>query len=310
MSIIECRGIKKIFRTGWTGKVHALAGVDLDVKEGDIFGILGPNGAGKTTLVKIMLGLVLPDEGIVKIFDADVKNFRIRKRIGYLPENPHLPQYLTGGQVMELFGRLSGLSQKQIDSRTGNLLKEVKMDQWVNKKTSTYSKGMIQRIGLAQAMISDPDIIFLDEPTDGVDPIGRKEIRQVLQELKNRGKTVFLNSHLLSETEMLCDHVAIMDKGKIVSSGSMDEITTAANKFIFRCKNLNTEVIDKINGYASIKSIQDSTFEAFIENLENLNIIIDVLRQNNMIIESIVPVKQSLESYFIDLIKDIREMDN
>ncbi|KPK95681.1 hypothetical protein AMJ80_04190 [bacterium SM23_31] len=309
MTIIECKGVVKKFRTGWTGKFTAIDGVDLEVKRESIFGILGPNGAGKTTLVKIILGLVLPDEGSVKVFGTDVKDYKIRDRVGYLPENPNLPPYLTGRQVMELFGRLSGLSREAVKTRTEELLKEVKIEQWANKKTPTYSKGMIQRLGLAQALISDPDIIFLDEPTDGVDPIGRKEIRQILLELKNRGKTIFLNSHLLSETEMICDRVGIMDKGKIVAEGGMKELTTTSNKYSIKCKNLTPDIFEKLNETASIKSTLDGTFEAFVENLESLNRVLDVLRNNNLLIESVTPAKQSLESYFIDLIKDIREED-
>jgi len=307
MTIIECKDVVKKFRTGWTGKFTAIDGVDLEVKQETIFGILGPNGAGKTTLVKILLGLVFPDEGTVKVFGTDVRDYKVREKVGYLPENPNLPPYLTGSQIMELFGKLSGLSREAIKTRTKELLKKVKMDQWANKKTSTYSKGMIQRLGLAQALISDPDIIFLDEPTDGVDPIGRKEIRQILLELKNRGKTIFLNSHLLSETEMICDRIGIMDKGKIVAEGSMQELTTTSNKYSIKCKNLTSDIFEKLKEFASIKSIHDSAFEAFVDNLESLNRVLDVLRNNDLLIESVTPAKQSLESYFVDLIKDIRE---
>lgn len=307
MSIIECRNITKVFRTGLTNKLKAVDGVDLDVPEGSIFGILGPNGAGKTTLVKIILGLTPPTEGTVNMFGENIKNYRLRERIGYLPESPNLPPYLAGGQVMEMFGSLSGLSKETIRERSNELLAEVKMDQWAGKKTSTYSKGMIQRLGLAQAMISDPDIIFLDEPTDGVDPIGRTEIRQILLKLKERGKTVFLNSHLMSETEMVCDRVAIMDKGKIVGEGGIKELTSSSNKYEITCKGLKPEVMDKLSEVASVKAIQNGKFEAFVKDTENLNALIDVIRDNGGLIESVVPSKQSLESYFIDLIKDVRE---
>lgn len=307
MTIIECKDVVKKFRTGWTGKFTAIDGVDLKVKQESIFGILGPNGAGKTTLVKIILGLVLPDEGNVKVFGTDIKDYKVREKVGYLPENPNLPPYLTGSQIMELFGKLSGLSQEAIKTRTKELLKKVKLDKWANKKTSTYSKGMMQRLGLAQALISDPDIIFLDEPTDGVDPIGRKEIRQILLELKSRGKTIFLNSHLLSETEMICDRIGIMDKGKIVAEGSMKELTKTSNKYSIKCKNLTSDIFEKLKEITSIKNTLNGTFEAFVDNLESLNRILDILRDNDLLIESVTPARQSLESYFIDLIKDIRE---
>ena len=184
------------------------------------------------------------------------------------------------------------------------------MDQWVNKKTSAYSKGMIQRIGLAQALINDPDVLFLDEPTDGVDPIGRREIREVLKGLKKKGKTIFLNSHLLSETEMLCDHVAIMDKGKVVAAGSLDELTKTSNYYKIKCETIDDDTLEKLKPLISVKYSINGVFEARIDNVKTLNEVIDMLRDSGRMIESITPVRQSLESYFIDLIKDVRGEEN
>ncbi|MCP4726224.1 MAG: ABC transporter ATP-binding protein [bacterium] len=310
MAVIECTDVKKTYRTGLRGRVNALNGVDLEVKEGEIFGLLGPNGAGKTTLVKIILNLVHPTDGNVKLLGSDVGDHRIRSRIGYLPENPNLPPYLKGGQAMELFGNLSGLDPRTCKERSDELLKEVKMDQWVNKKTSTYSKGMIQRLGLAQALMNDPDVLFLDEPTDGVDPIGRREIREVLKGLKKQGKTIFLNSHLLSETEMLCDHVAIMEKGKMVAMGSLDELTKTSNYYKIKCDKVDDEILEKLKPLISVKYSINGIFEAKIDDVKTLNEVIDVLRSSGQLIESVTPVRQSLESYFIDLIKDVRGEEN
>ncbi|MFC1564234.1 ABC transporter ATP-binding protein [candidate division KSB1 bacterium] len=310
MTAIECTGVRKTFRTGLRGKVNALNGVDLEVKQGEIFGLLGPNGAGKTTLVKIILNLVHPTEGEVKLLGEDVSNHRIRSKVGYLPENPNLPPYLKGGQTMELFGNLSGLDPVTCKERSDELLKEVKMDQWVNKKTSAYSKGMVQRLGLAQALINDPDVLFLDEPTDGVDPIGRREIREVLKGLKNKGKTIFLNSHLLSETEMLCDHVAIMDRGIVVAAGGLDELTSSSNYYKIKCSMLDDKTLEKLKPLISVKYSINGVFEAKIDNVNILNEVIDMIRGSGKLIESVTPVKQSLESYFVDLIRDVRGEDN
>lgn len=310
MIAIQCSNISKRFRTGWRTKVKALEGVDLEVKKGEIFGILGPNGAGKTTLVKTILNLVWPDTGTVEIFGVDNRNHQARNSVGYLPENPSLPDYLKGRQVMELYGSLSGMTSHDVGERVEKMLAEVKMSQWKEKKPTTYSKGMVQRLGLAQALISDPDLIFLDEPTDGVDPIGRREIRDVLIELKNRGKTVFLNSHLLSETEMVCDRVAVMNKGVLVSIGGVEELTVSANRYSIKCTNIDEAAMSEIS--SSIPRIKQNNgfIEAIAEDVTVLNSIIDKIRGQGILIESVLPVRQSLESYFVDLIKDVREEEN
>ncbi len=308
--IIECEDIKKVYRTGMKGRVRALDGVNLEVKPGEIFGLLGPNGAGKTTLVKIILGLVVATNGRVKLFGKDARDHRARAKVGYLPENPNLPPYLKGGQVMQLFGKLSGMSDNDIEARSMELLKEVKMDQWADKKTSSYSKGMIQRVGLAQSMISDPDVIFLDEPTDGVDPLGRREIRDVLIGLKKQGKTIFINSHLLSETEMLCDRVIIMEKGKVVAEGGIDELTAAPDRYSIKCENLENGLLDKINSISSAANSTDGVIDVRVSNIEQLNEVLDTIRSDKVLISSVTPIKQSLESYFVDLIKDIRGEEN
>ena len=192
----------------------------------------------KTTLIKILLGIVFPTSGKAKILDEDISNYQIRKKIGYLPENHKFPNYLTGEEVLVHFSKLNGLELDKKSSKITEFLNLVKMEKWRKAKIKKYSKGMLQRIGLAQAFIHDPDLIFLDEPTDGVDPIGRKEIRDILIELKNRGKTIFINSHLLSEVELVSDKVAILNEGKLVKYGTVDELTI--NKQICEIKTEST----------------------------------------------------------------------
>ena len=167
----------------------------MNVSSGSIFGLLGPNGAGKTTLIKLLLGITFPTFGDGKIFGEDIKNYKTKQQIGYLPESHKYPPYLTGGGVLNFFGKLSGLNGNLLDKRIDELLELVNMNGLKNRKVKGYSKGEMQRLGLAQALINDPELIFLDEPTDGVDPIGRKEIRDILVSLKEQGKTIFLNSH-------------------------------------------------------------------------------------------------------------------
>ena len=193
MNSIETNELTKVYSSSFGNKkVQALVDMNLSVENGTIFGLLGPNGAGKTTLVKLLLGITFPTFGSAKILGENISNYKIKSRVGYLPENHKYPPYLTGGEVLNFFGKLSGVDGNILDKKIDELLDMMKLLKWKKSKVKTYSKGMMQRLGLAQAMINDPDLIFLDEPTDGVDPIGRKEIRDILLELKNQKKTIFL----------------------------------------------------------------------------------------------------------------------
>jgi len=218
---IDLKRVAKIYK----GKVLALQGIDMRVRRGEVFGLLGPNGAGKSTLVKIMMTVIKPTTAEGTILGSPVGHKPTLRRVGYLPENHRFPKYLTGRQTLEFFAALSDVNRPTRKRRAGELLETVGMLEWADKKVSTYSKGMMQRIGLAQALAADPDLVVLDEPTDGVDPVGRRDIRGVMSRLREEGKTVFINSHLLSELEMLCDRVAILVKGRVAKHGTVDELT-------------------------------------------------------------------------------------
>ncbi len=306
MNILECRDVSKIFRTGLRGAVTALNNVDLTVQEGEIFGLLGPNGAGKTTLVKILLGLVYATRGSATLFGMNVSDYRVRSRLGYLPENPNFPPYLSGRQVLELFGRLTSISEERLANQTTELLRLMNIEEAAGRKVHTYSKGMLQRLGMAQALLNDPDIIFLDEPTDGVDPLGRRDIRATLMRLKDAKKTVFLNSHLLSEVEMLCDRVAIMGEGRILASGTLEELTGKSDRYQISCSPLSEEIVRDI-GIQAANTLNNGSIEITVKSTDELNVIIDALRRKGTLIESIIPCRNSLESYFIKLIEDVRD---
>ncbi len=201
MIAISSTSLSKVYRNGLVirNPVTALSDFSMEVESGQIFSLLGPNGAGKTTFIKILLSLAYATSGTVSILGEQIPNARIRSRIGYLPENHRYPGYLTGEQVLRFFGRLSGVPHSTVEARIAPMMQMVGMEQWRRMRVKKYSKGMLQRLGLAQALINEPELIFLDEPTDGVDPVGRKEIRDLLKQLKNQGRTIFLNSHLLSE---------------------------------------------------------------------------------------------------------------
>jgi ABC-2 type transport system ATP-binding protein len=293
--------------------VRALDGLDLKVPLGSVFGLLGPNGAGKTTLVKMALGIAHPTGGAVSILGRPGGDVAVRARVGYLPENHRYPAHLTGAQVLDFFGRLSGLREPDRSVRVEGLLRRVRMEDWRATPVRKYSKGMMQRLGLAQAILNDPDLLILDEPTDGVDPVGRREIRDLLLEQKARGATIFLNSHLLSEVERLCDRVAILKSGKLVREGEVDELTRPKSAW---------EIDLRAPGPAAVAAIVAATpglrplppaaggapagaaTLEFEGAPEEMNRAIDALRAGGVSIDGVRPRRESLEEVFVKIVRD------
>ncbi len=306
MHAISSDSLTKVY-TDFVNKnlsVTALSDFTVNVEQGQIFGLLGPNGAGKTTFIKLLLGLVHATSGRASILGTQLPDVGIRERIGYLPENHRYPNYLSGEQVMRLFGGLSGMTGTDISSRTKLLLKLVGMDQWSNMKVKKYSKGMMQRLGLAQALINHPDVLFLDEPTDGVDPVGRKEIREILKQLKLEGKTIFLNSHLLSEVELISDRVAILDKGKLLKVGTVDELTTTDTNYEIGTATSLPETFHHEAAATVLKfRLDKNIISAELKDTSELNRLIDLLRKHNVDITYITKKRSTLEDSFINLIE-------
>jgi ABC-2 type transport system ATP-binding protein len=306
---VQVENLTKIFNTKVSGKngIKALDSISLAIEQGIIFGLLGPNGAGKTTLIKILLGLVFPTSGSAKILDKDVSDFNVRKKIGYLPENHKFPNYLTGEEVIVYYSKLSGFDIDKNSPKITEVLELVKMNKWRKTKIKKYSKGMMQRLGLAQAIIHEPEIIFLDEPTDGVDPIGRKEIRDILISLKNNGKTIFINSHLLSEVELVTDKVAILNEGKLIKFGTIDELTV--NKELYEIKTdipITTELYENLKlKYKIITKNNLITLE--ISDNSDLNNFLDELRKNSTNIIGVNQKKSSLEDTFIQSLTETKD---
>src|SRR5256714_12482658 len=223
---IEVQGLRKVDRTSISrGRVTALDGIELSVPYGQMFGLLGPNGAGKTTTVKILLGLTRPSAGSARIAGLPVSDPESRRRVGYLPEGHKIPGYLTARQTLSIFGRMSGLDTATIKRRSVELLEKLNIAQWIDVRVKKFSKGMTQRLGLATALIHSPNVLLLDEPTDGVDPVGRREIRDLLRDEAKNGTAVLVNSHLLSEIELTCDRVAVLLNGKVAAERTIEELT-------------------------------------------------------------------------------------
>ncbi|MHB8971738.1 MAG: ABC transporter ATP-binding protein [Pirellulaceae bacterium] len=223
---IEVEDLSKTYRDGWILRrsFHALKGISLRVGYGEIFGLLGPNGAGKTTLVKLLLGIVRRTHGQAMLLGRPAGDRAGRQRVGYLPENLRIPRHHSALSALELYGQMSGMSRDEIRRRSGLLLDSVELADRAKDSVRKYSKGMLQRLGLAIALLHEPDLVFLDEPTDGLDPAGRAQVRQTLIRLKEAGKTIFLNSHLLQEVELICDRVAILDAGVLKGLGTVEQL--------------------------------------------------------------------------------------
>lgn len=227
-------------------KVIAVKNLNLEVPEGEVYGLLGPNGSGKSTTLKILLGLVTPTEGTTKIFGKDSNDYRSHSDVGFLPENPYFYKYLTAEETLKFYGKLCGMSGKKLDDRITELLTLVSMEDARYRRVGGYSKGMLQRIGLAQALIQDPRLLILDEPTAGVDPLGSRQIRDLILELKKRGKTVLLTSHLLEQVQEVCDRVGIMARGIMMREGDLNDLVTVQGQTEYLVENASPELEAKI----------------------------------------------------------------
>lgn len=293
--IIDLRNVRKTFGR----KVQALRGVDLSVNPGEVFGLLGPNGAGKSTLVKILMTVIRPDGLEGTFLGMPIGHKPSLARVGYLPEHHHFPEYLTGRQVIRFSGAMAGMRRRTRNRNADRLLERVGMSSWADKRLKSYSKGMLQRIGLAQALVNEPDLVVLDEPTDGVDPVGRREIRDLLLELRDEGKTIFLNSHLLSELEMVCDQVAIMVKGEVAMHGTIEALTMDSRRFELEVQGTAPDWLESMPN--STISTLDGTTRIVLraEDPEEIQPLIDRLRSEKRTIIRITPVRESLEDLFM-----------
>jgi ABC-2 type transport system ATP-binding protein len=305
MPVIEITNLTKDYEVGFWRKrrVRALDGLSLSVDHGQIFGFLGANGAGKTTTLKLLMRLIFPTTGSARILGHDIGDVSMHQRIGYLPENPYFYDYLTAREFLEYCAEIFGLRAAERKKRSADLLARVRLDEkrW-DTQLRKFSKGMLQRVGLAQSLVNDPEIVFLDEPMSGLDPVGRREVRDLIAELRDEGKTVFMCSHILSDIEVLCDRVAILKKGRLAQVGYLDELrrkTEDPNRMEVMATGTDAESLRAHLAEAEIAPTPrglriEVASEAEIEN------VITALRKVGGKIVSVQPVKQSLEELFLD----------
>jgi ABC-2 type transport system ATP-binding protein len=303
MFAIEILGLEKLYRIGFWHKTlkRALSPLNLTVEEGEIFGFLGPNGAGKTTTLKLLMGLVFPTSGTARILGMDLDDRRMKAQIGFLPERPYFYDHLTARELLHYYGQLSGVPAKQRGRRVDEVLRLVGVPEAGNLQLRKFSKGMLQRVGIAQAILHDPRIVFFDEPMSGLDPMGRREVRDLMEQLKSQGKTVFFSTHILSDAEALCDRVAIMHLGQLRRVGAVAELISSVQSKVeivwqgtgvpssWSHLGIECHVIGDIARAVIPEEIQDSAIEA--------------LRREHMRLISLTPVRMSLEDYFVAQIK-------
>lgn len=307
--VIETKNLSKIYRSGVfrRKRFQALKDVSLQVPAGSIYGLLGPNGAGKTTLIKVLLGIISRTSGAATVLGSAAGSMAARREIGYLPENHRLPRHLTAMTALDYYGSLSGMSLSAIRSASPRLLETVGLKGRERERVSGYSKGMLQRLGLAQAMLHRPKLIVLDEPTDGVDPVGRREIREVLKRLASEGHTIFLNSHLLQEIELVCDSVAILNRGSVLKTGGVQELTRSLSDapVLFQLVG-NREVIQRIfqPDRSQVREVSADAYEVEtrISRQAEMDQLVDSLRQNGISIYRMARREQTLEEVFMNLV--------
>jgi len=299
--VLRVTGLAKTFRKPFTGRrVEAVRGVSIDVRRGEIFGFLGPNGAGKTTTIKMLMGLIAPTAGTMEILGVRAPDPDVMARVGFLPESPYIYPYLSPREFVTLCGRLSGLGGTELRDRVGRVLDRVGMTYAIDRGVGALSKGMLQRVALAAALVHDPELLVLDEPMSGLDPVGRKEVRDLIVEEKQRGRTVFFSSHILSDVEMLCDRVCILRRGEVVVSGELGEILTAGKR--------RSEIT--IGGAsAALREALSSRAEAvrtvgdrLVMEVEGDDAVRDVVTRalaEGARLESVTPKRETLEDVFV-----------
>ncbi len=294
--VIEIDGLTK-----WYGDKLGCQNICLSVSEGQVFGFLGHNGAGKSTLVKMLVGLIYPTAGRASILGCPLGSLEVKKRIGFLPELFRFQDWLTGYQLLSFHADLYGMSKVEKKNRIDEVLSLVRLVGHENFKIKTYSKGMQQRLGLASALLPDPDLLILDEPTSAMDPLGRKEVRDLILKLKHEGKTIFLNSHLLSEVEVVCDHIALIKRGKIIADGKIDELRTGTVEVEMRVGNYHQGIEEAIRNKGFSVWSENGRVLVTLRQKDQIPVLAETVIVNGGSLYSLNPLHNSLETVFLEL---------
>ncbi len=307
--ILKTEALRKTFKVGfWGRQVTALEGLDLEVRQGEVFGFLGPNGAGKTTTLKMLMGLIYPTSGQAWLFGKPIGDRDSKARLGFLPESPYFYDYLTGAEFLRFYGDLFGLSVSVVNRRIDELLELVGMTHARDLQLRKFSKGMLQRIGIAQALINDPELVVLDEPMSGLDPIGRKEIRDLILRLKEEGKTIFFSSHILHDAEMLCDRVSILVKGRLVAMGRVSDLIGAASTHSIEVlvEGLGSDGLAQVKPLTEKVTVTGDRALLILKGQQSVNEVLERIRTAKAKLISLTPHNSSVEDLFIRQVREQR----
>lgn len=306
MTVIETNNLTHDFLTGFWRKrsLRALDSLSLQVASGEVFGLLGPNGAGKTTTFKILMGLIRPTSGSAQILGSAIDDVTMRSRVGYLPEQPYFYDYLTAREFLVYCGALCDLPKAETANRADELLRQVGLVDSADKQLRKFSKGMLQRVGLAQALINNPEVLFLDEPMSGLDPLGRREVRDFVVALRNQGKTIFFSSHILTDVEAMCDRVAILNKGRLIESGKLSEILkTRSNELEVVISGVGEQALAELRNFALAVSATPDIARVRLKDDRDLAQLLELTHAAGGRIVSVAPVRESLEDLFVREVK-------
>ncbi len=286
------------------GGAPAVASLDLAVPTGEVFGFLGPNGAGKSTCVKMLLGLVFPTSGGGTLLGAPLGERRVKARIGFLPEQFRFHEWFTAREFLDFHGQLYGMNAQRRARRIGDALALVNLERAAGQQLRTFSKGMLQRIGIAQAVLHDPELIFLDEPTSALDPIGRRLVRDIIRQLKAEKKTVFLNSHLLSEVEAVCDRVAIIERGEVVREGTLDDLLAARRLLDVRARGVGEALLERVKARWSLAEHEDERLTLALSDPAEVPEVVSLLAAGGAAVHHVALRHESLEDLFVRTVDD------
>ncbi len=303
MDAIRIEQLQKSFKSGWPGRppIPVLKGLTLSVEQGEIYGFLGPNGSGKTTTLKILLGLMKPGGGRVELLGRPAGDVEVRRRVGFLPESPYFYDYLTAEEFLSFYGHLAGLARGVIKERADHLLELVGLTHARARELRKFSKGMLQRVGLAQALIHDPELVILDEPMSGLDPLGRKQVRDLILKLRDQGKTVFFSTHIIPDVEMICDRVGVVMDGRLQAAGRVEELVQNGHAHTVEvvCEGIKGEDVPAIAKVATRLLQRGRQCLVVLPKPDLVDEVVAALKAQGGTLVSVTPQKGSLEELFV-----------